>query len=334
MICYITPNTWLNNQKNKIIREKILQLHILKIADYSRIKVFEDATVLPIITLIRKQDDLLKQTQILIPNIEEVSSLKEKSVIDQLLWNQDKLQIINIDITEKDILLRNKIENKSQPLAELATIKFGIKIYETGKGNPKQKKEDARNKIFEADRQIDNTYRPYLEGKDINIFSISWRNRWLKYGDNLAAPRDSQLFEGERILVRRIVGKTLISCYTSENFVTSQLLQIVKPYNPQLTKYLLSIINSKLMIFYFRKRYNRQDITFPEIRIYELSSLPIKMSYDNRPLLENLVDRILEAKKADPKADTTPLEKEIDRLVYDLYGLTEEEIQIIEGETR
>ena len=39
-----------------------------------------------------------------------------------------------------------------------------------------------------------------------------------------------------------------------------------------------------------------------------------------------LVDRILSAKKLDPQSDTSALEAEIDRLVYDLYGLTEDDI--------
>lgn len=43
------------------------------------------------------------------------------------------------------------------------------------------------------------------------------------------------------------------------------------------------------------------------------------------------VDRILAAKKANPLADTIAEEQEIDRLVYDLYGLTEDEIKIVEG---
>ena len=44
-----------------------------------------------------------------------------------------------------------------------------------------------------------------------------------------------------------------------------------------------------------------------------------------------LVDRILEAKTADPKANTSALEEEIDRLVYGLYGLTDEEIAAVAG---
>jgi len=42
------------------------------------------------------------------------------------------------------------------------------------------------------------------------------------------------------------------------------------------------------------------------------------------------VERILAAKRANPQADTSALEREIDGLVYQLYGLTEEEIAIVE----
>ena len=45
-----------------------------------------------------------------------------------------------------------------------------------------------------------------------------------------------------------------------------------------------------------------------------------------------LVDKILSARKGDRYADTTKEEKAIDDLVYQLYGLTEEEIKIVEGE--
>ena len=44
-----------------------------------------------------------------------------------------------------------------------------------------------------------------------------------------------------------------------------------------------------------------------------------------------LVNRIMASKRANPQADTSALEQEIDRLVYELYGLTEEEIAVVEG---
>ena len=60
-------------------------------------------------------------------------------------------------------------------------------------------------------------------------------------------------------------------------------------------------------------------------RPIDISSLP------NRDVVSKEIDQILAAKKQDPNTDTLALEREIDELVYNLYGLTEEEIRIVEG---
>ena len=56
-------------------------------------------------------------------------------------------------------------------------------------------------------------------------------------------------------------------------------------------------------------------------------------SQQQKPV-ERLVDRILAAKQRDAKADVNALERAIDELVYGLYGLTPEEIKIVEGAAR
>ena len=138
-------------------------------------------------------------------------------------------------------------------------VKRGIQLYETGKGIPKQKASDAKEKIYESSKKIDDTYIKFLEGKDIFPYFHIWKSRWIKYGENLAARRDPILFEGERFAVRRIVGDTLMATYFSEKIGISQLLHIVKPFEPTNTKFLLGLVNSKLLAYYFRKKYNRQD---------------------------------------------------------------------------
>jgi len=52
--------------------------------------------------------------------------------------------------------------------------------------------------------------------------------------------------------------------------------------------------------------------------------------YKAKPL-EAFVERILAAKSKDPKADVSKSEHQIDQLVYQLYGLTTEEITVVEG---
>jgi len=348
LIGFITPNTWLNNQSNKKLRTFILEnTFIEQIVDYSKITVFDQATVLPVVSILQKSNAKKASTKIFKPI--ENNGFEVKNTVSQNIWKDGDLNIINIDLSENDLVLRNKIEKNTVPLEKLALIKFGIKLYETGKGKPAQKASFAEDKIYEANKKVDKTYRPYLEGKDINSYRIEYKNRWLKYGENLAAPRDPVLFEGERILVRRIVGKTLISAYTNSDYVTSQLLQIVKPFNQSETKFLLGVLNSNLLAFYFRKKYNRQDKTFPEIRIYELASLPIKQAGKSQievekeivkhvdvllKLHEEIKEEKLQNKIEQIKQRIEHSEEKINQLVYELYELTPAEIVIIENSNK
>ncbi len=101
---------------------------------------------------------------------------------------------------------------------------------------------------------------------------------------------------------------------------------MVKEFN---LKFILSIVNSKLLDFYFKSYAKLMDYRF-EYYPGPVGRLRIKKASNQNDFIK-IVDKILEAKKADPAADTSALEEEIDRLVYELYGLTEEEIKIVEG---
>ncbi len=73
---------------------------------------------------------------------------------------------------------------------------------------------------------------------------------------------------------------------------------------------------------------------FFEFKPMYVSQIPIANATEpQKTLLEKLVDQILNAKKSNPQADITGLEAEIDRLVYQLYGLTAAEIKIVESST-
>ncbi|EMG80596.1 Eco57I restriction-modification methylase domain-containing protein [Helicobacter pylori] len=95
-------------------------------------------------------------------------------------------------------------------------------------------------------------------------------------------------------------------------------------------KFLVGLLNSRLLDWLFRK-----TSTNNHVNLYELETLPIpQITKSNKPTADKiiaLVDKILQAKEKDPKANTQELEKEIDALVYQLYNLTDEEIKTIEN---
>jgi hypothetical protein len=109
-------------------------------------------------------------------------------------------------------------------------------------------------------------------------------------------------------------------------------------------KSILAIINSSLIGWYFRKKFQiNENDTFPQIMIRDILKFPVpKINKSEDIELNRLVDQLLKLniEKATVKLQTkiSQIESKIDycetrinEIVYQLYGLTEEEIKIVEG---
>jgi len=97
-------------------------------------------------------------------------------------------------------------------------------------------------------------------------------------------------------------------------------------------KFLLGLLNSNVVLFFYANITSSIRGGYLRFINQYLVQIPIPLASEKaqQPII-SLVTRILAAKLADPQADTSALESEIDALVYGLYGLTEEEIGIVEG---
>ena len=97
-------------------------------------------------------------------------------------------------------------------------------------------------------------------------------------------------------------------------------------------KYLCAVLNSKLSTWFLQHSAPTSGTgTFRWKKVYvETIPIPEISTLSQRPFVE-LVDSILAAKKSDEATDTRTQEAEIDRMVYDLYGLTSEEIQAVDA---
>ncbi|MEX1368608.1 MAG: TaqI-like C-terminal specificity domain-containing protein [Nannocystaceae bacterium] len=184
---------------------------------------------------------------------------------------------MNIHVSEIDLDIKAKMEKIGTRLGAFCTVKFGAKIYQAGKGSPKQTKDVGKERSFEADKKLGRDYFKLLEGKDVVSYRVNWRGRWVKYGVHLAEPRSIDLFEGSRILVRRIIGERVIAAWTDEKMVSNALLHVVKVDPVSSTLAVLGALQSKAVAFYFRKSSGRQDKAFPEIKVHQLKSLPISI---------------------------------------------------------
>lgn len=181
------------------------------------------------------------------------------------------------------------------------------------------------------------TYEPIFVGK-IDRYLIENNNlEFVKYGDQLKEkPSSFDFFTGERILIRRIISRKfrIMATITDQKFVNKKDIYVFKPNQSSFScKYLLAIINSRLISYIKTHASNsaKKD-DFTQLTLNDIRSLSVPKPHSKQILLvETLVDKILSAKKKNPEADTSAIETEIDNLVYQLYGLTEEEIKIVEG---
>jgi len=153
--------------------------------------------------------------------------------------------------------------------------------------------------------------------------------------------RDENLFQIPKLLFRQ-TGDSIITCLDEEvNYygINSVNIEILKDSFIEQRKFLLSILNSKLINFIYRNISQEGGRVLSEVKPQRIRTLPIAMPViEKRRQIEEIVDRILYITKdedylqnSNKQAKVKTLEREIDRLVYKLYDLTKEEIKIVES---
>ena len=324
----IVPNAFLANQNNIKLRKFILDFFSVESIVQIKDDVFEEASVDVLIFIFSEpKKDLLSSYLI----AEQGSFFFKNCFSSKLFFNTPNNNFtVTIDLKREKII--KKILNKSIPLSDLFDTISGIKEYQVGKGKPAQNKEQVLARIFNSNLKKNDTYLPELRGKNLSKYSFNWDNEYISYGVWLAEPRLPLFFEGEKILIRQIPAKTsLIASYIDKRFVVDQTAYIAKPKLKIDLLFYLGLLNSTLIFWYFQNMNNEFDQLFPKIKIKEFNALPLASPNYIDKKISNLVDKIISIKSTESINNTTDFENQIDQLVYQLYGLTEEEIKIVEG---
>ena len=263
--------------------------------------------------------------------------------------NQELLKI-DYRNAEEDRVLLDKASKLSVPLSKIATVKAGVKMYEKGKGTPPQSQKTMLERPFSTEEVCPKGWRPLFRGDDITRFRLGKPKEFVNYGPWLAAPRSPELFASPKIIMRRTDDRLLSSLEVASAICVNSCHVIKLNEANVRCEYVLGLVNSKLMQRVFEVQ-NPQMIgkVFAEIKVIYVERLPIrainfsdksdKAAHDR---MVKLVEQMLELHRQ-LAAARTPQEKialerqiaatdtQIDRLVYDLYGLTADEIKIVEG---
>ncbi|QCX00114.1 hypothetical protein FGM00_08355 [Aggregatimonas sangjinii] len=141
--------------------------------------------------------------------------------------------------------------------------------------------------------------------------------------------RVNQLSEIKRIGIQRITGVDeklrIVATIVNPKIYFADSTNSVISEEPYSLNVLAGLLNSKLFQWRFKKTSSNNNVSNTE-----LESLPIAFDKYIYKEIEHTVTEILKIKNVDPKADTKSLEESINKMVYRLYGLSKEEIKVVE----
>jgi len=298
----IIPNSWLMIYSGEGLRKFLLDNcklnQIINLAGYS----FESANVETVILLAEKEK---------IKNRNMVNILSNNGTEFHLLHSKNQLDFLDNKGYEFKVFLDNKnddlnlkIIKNSDILDNIVEVKAGLQAYEKGKGEPKQTEEDVKNRPYDYNYKFDEDTYEYLDGKNVGRYYLSWSGLYLRYGEHLAAPRTFNLFNGSKIIVREITGdfpKCLISTYSESTYLynRSNIAIVEKEGSNVSLKYILTLLNSTLISYYFIKNTAKSvRKLFPKIILNDLRKFPIKkiLFHEQQPFIEK-ADLILSLNK-------------------------------------
>ncbi len=347
MMCYIIPKAFTTQQYATKMRKRLInEHHIRELVDASSYRIFENAVVYnvvisvanrksPVPTVVRRHHS----------NADFASRTGEELTIDQDFFAT--LKDARLDTNPPDtvaIAIKEKAWRKAVRFDQICLVAYGARLNYRTKGKKVGKAHYIRT-IKAAGT------KPFCEGENIERYSFS-QNGWLNYKpDEHYNPMFPELFENDKLMCIRIVKDLLRFAYDDQGFYNSHTVincvrldllagakhrtavKAVKAADLAVAKrfdyrFLLAVLNSQFTIWYFLNFLADGLNFYPN----DAKQLPIPKAdaAEQRPIVE-LANRIMKAKTANPSADTSADEAEIDRLVYELYGLTDAEIAVVAG---
>ncbi len=314
VMAYITPTSWETAIKFKEFRQNLFSTMSLETIVNLPYDVFTAAYIDTAVTIgkfVGKQAPTFQ-----IANLDKKVSLDLTAIHDYLTpvdWTAvEQDPSLRIPLIEWATDLYRRILEHATPMGELTESRIGILA----------SKSDIREQNFTG-------ATPFFSGQ-VDRYRITYLTQTAFVAMNTVS---AQVHDGPRLLTRRIVSRSnrLMSARTMEEYVVKKDLYTIKLLEHSDTRLatLLAILNSKLMSFLLLSRSataTRDD--FRQVTLTELRELPILLPDSNT--LERELSQLVRTREhqEDQAAD---MERQIDEIIYRIYGVTHEEKEAIDA---
>ncbi len=328
-LIFIIPNNILRATVYDIIRYELLTRNDIKSIVDLGTGVFDKVTASTILMQIGKKTNTENFKSKIILNVDSlIGNQFDKKYINQNIFLNNISYAFNIMLNETELQLSNKILKDKKIFGEYCVdIIEGI----------------VAHKHLIKDQPDKNTVE-LLEGKDIKRFAINKASNYLTWDKNkIHRSRPDYLWnEEKKIIMQRISGGSmpLVAAIDREKRKTFASINniILKNEYKDCYEFFTGLMNSRLINWFYAYNFSNKSNLTVNISKTFLESLPIpNVSREQNISMKKIVNRILEITSNElynskkPQAEQIALEKEIDTMVYNFYGLTEDEIKIIEN---
>ncbi len=347
----IVPASLLKTPAYKKLRALILKLAVPKVVVTFQGPVFSQAQVNCIVLVTvrggrhTELDWIEDETQT--PSESTLYNAGTKLVkLDIKVWRQAVENVFSRPETAKSSWLHKLSNNSVISLGKVGSYTLGMQVYH-----------NTVHSQDEMDRRISHALKPgkgvwLRESRGTNVqryLFIEDMEEWVEYGRRCYHQPAREFSKGPRIVIREITGERLNCAYTDTDHMPNKAVIVFRSDTVNL-KFLLGLLNSKLIAKYVESTTEKgKQRLFPRISLRSVRTLPIpKLDLNNRAdksrhdKLVLLVEKMLvlmpklraaasESEKATLQNAVTATDRQIDQLVYELYGLTPEEIALVES---
>lgn len=335
LLSYIIPNTYLFNAYANNYRTNILNnWNIIEILDCTKFPIFESAVVRNTINIWQK--GAVKNGVVGYRNTANASSFEDlittptEHITKPDLLDMNQNWGLAFYLPQTHIKIINKIGScKNIIQSFFPDISQGLIAYDKYRG---QSAEIIRTRAYHYSAYKEGLKR-WLWGEDVKRYSVKWNGKeYIDYCEGIANPRQPKFFIGKRILVREITNPSIFAALTDDELYNDPSIIIIKDNLAYSLDIVLGILNSKLATFYhFNHSPKATKGIFPKILVQDIKDFPLpEIPNAEKSHMESLVTTILATKRENPQADTTSYEQEIDKTVFHLYGLTYDEVLIVD----
>lgn len=344
ILTFITPNTYLAQPRYKDIRAFLLDFGIIRIVNLGE-NVFDDVVVPTCISFIKNSHDISSY------------DYSDKAENGKYSGNMNNMEFLKISIDQVkqmldfSLLQVYSLKNDEVVLDKVLDIRdAGIQYHRSGIGLKNKGGNDLYERLFSPDNQQFKNNRPVWYGKLINEYFISpitdeYFNLDFKIvlKSNESVSFSSQSFDIKEKILWRQTASSIIGVIDNKSRWFRNTIQCgwLREESQGVfdLKYILALLNSSYLRYLYQKIVNESEgRAFPQVKVTHVKKLPIKRAgkYQQEEIVE-IVNKIFQITNSDDFQKNVSLHamvneyrKIIDRLVYKLYSLTQEEINIIE----